>query len=178
MEIKYSINEISSVNDRLIEEFSCGNMVIDNCLKKARVSAGATLVVIDEIAGHIVAFCTYTTSGLSKMVSDYVNNKCIKYRVTYPAAEIKYFAVDEKYQHMSYDNEDDNYKISDHFLCEIIRRLSVISDKIIYFEYVILYSVPDAVSFYKRNNFEEFTEYMEHDAHYHIENCTPMFLAL
>ena len=36
MEIKYSINEISSVNDRLIEEFSCGNVVIDNCLKKGK----------------------------------------------------------------------------------------------------------------------------------------------
>ena len=63
-------------------------------------------------------------------------------------------------------------------LCEIIKRLFEISEDIIYFEYVLLYSVPNAVSFYERNGFRKFSEYMVSDSYMYIDGCIPMFLTL
>ena len=77
--------------------------------------------------------------------------------ITYPAAEIKYFAIDKTYQHKSYD---DDFKFSDLMLCEVLKKLIEISEEAISFDYILLYSVPEAVNFYKRNGFCEFTEFM------------------
>lgn len=78
--------------------------------------------------------------------------------ITYPAAEIKYFAIDKTYQHKSYD---DDFKFSDLMLCEVLKKLIEISEEAISFDYILLYSVPEAVNFYKRNGFCEFTEFMK-----------------
>ena len=111
----------------------------------------------------MIGYCTYCTSGLTVCVeSD---------RVTQPASEIKYFAVSEKYQHRPFD-EDFNF--SDLMLCKVIARLYEISEDVISFEHILLYSVPEAVSFYQRNGFKKFSEYMEEDSYRYIKGCIPM----
>ena len=44
--------------------------------------------------------------------------------------------------------------------------------------HISLYSVPQAVNFYKRSGFVEFASYMQRDKKTYIEQCIPMFLAL
>lgn len=41
-----------------------------------------------------------------------------------------------------------------------------------------LYSVPDAIEFYKKNRFEFLNEYMIPIKHIESEDCTPMYLRL
>lgn len=165
---KYKFKRISSVDIELIEEFSCGSPELDKKLLQMKDNDdGTTFVFLDETNGQIIGYCTYCASGLKK---SYENDS-----VTYPAAEIKYFAIDKTYQHKAYD-EDFNF--SDLMLCEVMRRLIEISENSISFDYILLYSVPDAVSFYKRNGFYEFTEFMEHDSYNYINGCIPMFFPL
>ncbi len=165
---EYCFKEISSVNIELIEDFSCCSIELDKkLLQMKKHNEGITIVLIDNINNCIIGYCTYTTSGLK--IGDQ------NYNITYPASEIKFFAIDEKYQHKEYD---EYFKISDLMLCEIIKRLFEISEDIIYFEYVLLYSVPNAVSFYERNGFRKFSEYMVSDSYMYIDGCIPMFLTL
>ena len=165
---KYKFKRISSVDIELIEEFSCGSDELDKKLKDMKKNdEGTTFVFLDETNGQIIGYCTYCASSLKK---SYENDS-----VTYPAAEIKYFAIDKVYQHKSYD-EDFNF--SDLMLCEILKKLIEISEETISFDYILLYSVPDAVSFYKRNGFLEFTEFMKKDSYTYIDGCIPMFFTL
>ena len=147
---KYKFKRISSINIELIEEFSCGLEELDKKLIQMKENdEGTTFVFLDETNGQIIGYCTYCASGLKKA---YENDS-----ITYPAAEIKYFAIDKTYQHKSYD---DDFKFSDLMLCEV------------------LYSVPEAVNFYKRNGFCEFTEFMKKDSYNYIDGCIPMFFTL
>lgn len=167
-QFKYKFKRISSVNIELIEDFSCGSTELDKKLFQMKdKDDGTTFVFLDETNGQIIGYCTYCTSGLKK---SYENDS-----ITYPAAEIKYFAIDKTYQHKAYD-EDFNF--SDLMLCEVMKKLIEISEESISFDYVLLYSVPDAVKFYKRNGFYEFTEFMEKDSYHYIEKCVPMFFKL
>lgn len=165
---EYEMLPLSSINDKLIEEFSCGNNELDNKLFKMKNSNDKLttigLVECYKNTKHLVGYCTYTASGIS------CTNSYDK--ITFSAAEIKYFAIDEKYQHMYYDKE---YKFSDFLLDNIIKHFYDISDNIISFDYIILYSVPTAVSFYKRANFYEFAEFMKRDSYIYIEDCIPMY---
>jgi hypothetical protein len=63
-------------------------------------------------------------------------------------------------------------------LCEIMKKLLEISENVISFDYILLYSVPDAVSFYERNGFSKFDEFMEKDSYIYIDGCVPMFFVL
>ena len=44
--------------------------------------------------------------------------------------------------------------------------------------HISLYSVPQAINFYKRSGFVEFDSYMQRDKKNYIARCTPMFLTL
>ena len=60
----------------------------------------------------------------------------------------------------------------------ILKKLIEISEEAISFDYILLYSVPEAVNFYKRNGFCEFTEFMKKDSYNYIDGCIPMFFTL
>ena len=63
-------------------------------------------------------------------------------------------------------------------LCEVLKKLIEISEEAISFDYILLYSVPEAVNFYRRNGFYEFTEFMKKDSYNYIDGCIPMFFTL
>ena len=134
---KYKFKRISSINIELIEEFSCGLEELDKKLIQMKENdEGTTFVFLDETNGQIIGYCTYCASGLKKA---YENDS-----ITYPAAEIKYFAIDKTYQHKSYD---DDFKFSDLMLCEVLKKL-----------------ISEQVSVYRRTNVvksEKFSEIMK-----------------
>ena len=53
-----------------------------------------------------------------------------------------------------------------------------ISESVCGASHVVLYSVPEAVSFYQRNGFNKFIGDMEMPSKMFVEGCTPMFLNL
>lgn len=166
--INYSFERISAIDINLVADFSCGRDALDDKLKQMREDdEGTTYVLIDLDNNKIIGYCTYTTSGLRLSYE--------KDKITQPAVEIKYFAISKDYQHKSYE---DDLNFSDYMICKIIERLIEISEEIISFRYILLYSVPEAINFYKKNGFSLFKQFMSGDTYNYIDGCVPMFYAL
>ncbi len=68
--------------------------------------------------------------------------------------------------------------VTNTFILVILKKCRTISETIIGARYIILYSVADAVRFYKRNMFEPYTKFMTQDKIRFLDGCTPMFMAL
>lgn len=60
----------------------------------------------------------------------------------------------------------------------MISYMSKISHEVIGAAKIVLYAVPQAVSFYKRHGFKEFGDTMYGDEGYYVEGCKPMYLDL
>lgn len=166
--IEYTFEQISSIDIKLVEDFSCGAPELDEKLKQmSQNDEGTTYVFLDNVNNKIIGYCTFSTSGLRL---SYQHDS-----ITHPAAEIKYFAISKDYQHKPYK---EGLNFSDLMMCEIIKRLIDISENTISFDYILLYSVKQAVNFYERNGFYKFTEYMNRDSYNYIDGCIPMFYEL
>ena len=155
-------------------EFSCGNSEIDRYLKEdaAKDCDCVTYVFSDIDTDDVIAFASLRCSGIIFQDSNHLE--------LLPAIEIRYFATDERFQHiqMQTDISNDRYCISDSVFCELIRMVREIACHTVGAEYVVLYSVPTAVSFYRRNLFEEFNEAFTPERYLYINECLPMYLPL
>jgi hypothetical protein len=155
-------------------EFSCGNAEIDRYFKESadKDCDCVTYVFSDTDTGDIIAFASLRCSGIIFQDSNHIE--------LFPAIEIRYFATDERFQHiqMQTDLPEDRYCISDSVFCELMRMIRDISCRTVGAEYVVLYSVPSAVGFYRRNLFEEFNEAFTPERHRYINDCLPMYLPL
>lgn len=171
--VKYSIkNGLSSVDYSLIEDFSCGNLEIDNAIKRKNLDTYTVKVIIDNNRNCMIGFIAYQASGITLSYENTV--------ITKPALQVGYFAIDSKYQHLPYIDEktDDRYNLSDHIFNNFLKHFRKISEKILYLDYIILYSVPDAKSFYLRNCFEDFSCYMNSDKYPYLEGCSAMYMCI
>lgn len=93
------------------------------------------------------------------------------------AVEIKMYAVDEKYQDVFYESENESLPIAAWILRMVINWLYEISENIISFKAIFLHSLPEDVEFYKKNEFEELEENMQ--PFFSVdEDFTPLYLAL
>ena len=172
-EVKYKITDLSSVNEKLIEDFSCGIDDIDKVIKNKDAIDCTLKLVVDEEKEYLIGFIAYQASGIR---SCYENAA-----VTKPALQINYFAIDSHYQHLKYDDSEDpedKYNLSDDIFCKFLDMFRDISDKYLYFEYIILYSVPSAKNFYVRNFFKEFNAYMSPDNYRYLDGCLPMYMPI
>ena len=166
--ISYSFLPVTAVSEELIAAFSCGSAELDKKLSEIRSDEYITgYAFVDNDAQRIIGYCAFNASGLT------LSND--RERITYPAAEIKYFAIDEAYQHRQYSEE---MNFSDYIFSKVIAHLYDISENVIAIRFVLLYSVPAAVTFYKRNFFEEFSSYMENDTYRYITGCVPLYYPL
>lgn len=173
-QVKYSVIDLSSVDEKLIEDFSCGNNEIDRIIKNKNSPESTIKLVMDDKKKCLIGFIAYQASGIRL----YYENTAI----TKPALQINYFAIDSRYQHLQYDNHEDfqenKYNLSDEIFCEFLKLFRKISEEFLYFEYIILYSVPNAKNFYIRNFFEEFNTYMSPDKYRYLDGCLPMYMSI
>lgn len=169
-EVEYSIVNLSSVSTNLIEDFDCGIDEINKVFKNNPENDFTCKVFIDNINNRIIGFIAYRSSGIRMTYEKDI--------VTKSALEISYFALDNDYQHLPYNKDYDSYNLSDSILCECLKMFRNLSEEVLYFSYIVLFSVPSAINFYKRNFFEEFNQYMESDNYTFIDGCIPMFMAL
>lgn len=86
---------------------------------------------------------------------------------------INMFAINEKYQDTIYNGK----LISDMIMEDIVGHLYDLSVNVVGGKFIILCSVPNAISFYKRNNFTEFDNDMTIFDKY-IEGTTPMYIKM
>lgn len=156
----------------LVQKFNCGNEVINNYLKNNAYndSKATTFIVLDTKLNEIICYYSLNCSGF---VIDNGNNFTI-----YPAVEIKMFAIDEKYQHMPYSESIEDGNLSDMLFSEVIGFIYSFTDNFCGADKVILYSVPEAESFYIRNGFKRFESFMLQSTSLFLDGCIPMYLNL
>ncbi len=171
-EIDFKLSLLSPSSVELLGDFDCGNGVINDYLKKDSCGDGGcvTYLVVDKATRKIIGFASLACSGIHYCIGSY--------RHTLPAIEIKYFAITSGLHKLPQDRKEKHYYFSDRVLCELIRCCNDITERIIGAEYIVLYSVPEAVSFYRRNGFKEYDKFMNSDNIRFLEGCTPMYLVL
>lgn len=153
--------------------FNCGNEYIDNYYKENKIFLDNDAVTYcfwtDESKRALVGIASLSCSGII------IKSKTQFYLE--PAIEIKIFAVDEKYQHVTFPDEETNENWSDYclfYLFEIIDDICTHCGA----AHIVLYSVKQAEGFYKRHHFERFKELMERPSNREIDGCIPMFINL
>ncbi|MFU0827853.1 MAG: hypothetical protein ACFWTJ_10045 [Lachnoclostridium sp.] len=173
-EISYDIIKLGKNNYTLLKDFDCGSETLNNYFREEceNDDSVVTYLFVDKKLNKLIGCVSLACSGIMYEVGKYVN--------TFPAIEIKYFAVRSCYQDLLYEASEDSehYYFSDELLSSIIFKCCDISQNIIGASYLILYSVKDAVHFYRRNKFIEYNEYMKKNKNQEITDCYPMFLPL
>lgn len=169
--VLYSDNYIE-----LIEKFNCGNPSIDKYLKeKAKedliLGRGTTKLFLNKQKDRLIGF--YTLNCTSLVIGDNTVDGNFN-----PAVEIKMFAVDREYQKIPYSEDEDDFKLSDDLLLDIIDDIRIFTESCCGASHVVLYSIPYSVKFYTRNGFKNFLSNMKRNTDRYVEGCIPLFLTL
>ncbi|MGL4876147.1 MAG: hypothetical protein ACRC30_16020 [Clostridium sp.] len=179
-EIDYEIiiyNDNSKKQFKNICNFTCGNENIDEylkekCLNDLDEGLGLTKVILNSRNKDVIGFYTLCTTAIVYRISGKDHYK--------PSMEVKYFAMNERYQGLFFksDNPEDKLTLSDMIFSSIIGEINEISETICGISSIVLYAVPKAYNFYKKNFFEPFNKYMARDEGKYIKDCIPMFMEL
>mgnify|MGYP004545229193 CR=1 FL=1 len=173
-DIEYRMELLDENNSYLINNFNCGNEEISDFLNKKALSSEYLKTYIFISENEVIAFVTLACSGIRH---SYQGTKAML-----SAIEIKYFAMSEKYHSVLYDeisyDENKNYTLSDQILSDVLRFCHKIKEEILGAQYIVLYSVPKALHFYKANFFQEFDEFMEEENLRYLDGCIPMYMEL
>lgn len=151
--------------------FNCGNEYIDQYYRDNKIFSDNDAVTYcfwaDEQKSELVGIASLSCSGIIIKSHDQFN-------IT-PAIEIKIFAVDERYQHVKFPDDDTTEKWSDYCLFYLLLAIDNIRSWC-GASHVVLYSVKSAVNFYSRHGFQRFQQLMAQPSNYEIAECIPMFL--
>lgn len=174
-DITYKVDIISNKYLSLIKNFSCDNKEIDNYLQNKAMQDnefgnGVTKLFLNESETEVIAY--YTLNCCSMVIEQYHKNYFA------PAVEIKMFAVNKKYQKLSYSEKKEDGVFSDFILCKIISEINNFTEYQCGANRIVLYAVKNALEFYGDIGFEDFTDIMKKDNDLYLDECTPMFLNL
>lgn len=173
----FSLERLNSKTQKYCNDFDCGNEYI-NAFVRDTNSESTDRVSYIYVDNRIKkAACVYSLACSSIILQSAANITLI------PAVEIKIFALDRNFQHKSYgvyerSKDDEDLTYGDVFLSNAISSIVDFTTNICGSEYIVLYSVPEAEHFYKRNYFENFDNFMSPDQTIVNEDCIPMFYVL
>lgn len=164
------IKEIDKAN-MLLVKFHCGNEEIDSYFQNKALNDddAVTYCFLDDNLSTIIALSSLSCNGII------VKSKKSLY--TYPAVEIKMFAVNDCFKHKSCPIYE-GLNWSDYCFDTTISIITQFTEKYCGASRVFLYSVPQAVHFYKRQHMQEFTDLMCRDDRAYLKGCTPMLMCL
>lgn len=172
----YSIDIVvlTEHNKHYVEDFYCGNHSIDLYFKKESFSdkTSVTYMFIDKDEDQLIACITVACSAIFTECEEQ------QFSTLLSAMEVKYLAVNEKYQHIPYKENTTRPSLSDYMFDYMIDYLWKLSHDTIGAAKIVLYSVPQAVTFYKRHGFKMFGDTMYGDVGYFVEGCEPMYYDL
>lgn len=179
-EIKIDLNNccmevVSEESASIFSGFTSGNPEIDKYFqeKAASDSRNVCYAFCNQENGDVIGLAALCCSG--------INLDDAKLVELIPSIKIDYFAVSEKYQDIELSGSDDpeeRYFVSDAFLSFLIKEIREITESYLGATHIVLYSVPDAVHFYKRNLFCDFEEFMKPEQYRYLDGCKPMYMAL
>lgn len=180
-EIDICFRRLTSDDKDMVSEFECGNDTLSYFLHKQSFSSkrNVTYIFIDKLKNKIVCFCSICCNGILtlKSVSDVKEIKIIRENI--PSIEIDYFAVDENYKNLVYDeNSTRTETLSKGMFLYLIEYIKNIADEKIGAEKICLYSVPEAKTFYKRCGFEDFSSFMVEENKPYLNGCIPLYYNL
>lgn len=175
-EITVDIQVLTNENTVYLKNFKCGNVSIDYYFNKCAQNddTSVTYLFIDSEKDRLIACMTISCSAIfcrenpeeDKLLSTVLS-----------AMEIKYFAVDDLYKHIPYI-KGSPYSLSHYIFIYMLSQMREISHTVIGASKVVLYSVPDAVNFYRRCKFKEFGDSMYGDEGSYLQGCVPMYFDL
>ena len=144
------ISELQQRHKKILDSFSCGNIVIDNFLKSNDAynsSIGKTYVLLSENEQMVIGYYTISTGSV-----DYIDGAL---RIKDAGAiNINYFAIDESFQkNVVFEENGAKTYVSDYLLDDCFQRIESIRSKDVGFSYITLDSTPEGVWLYERNGF-------------------------
>lgn len=178
MDYSISFHRISVADSDLLKDFHCGNPAIEQFIHEESLFAGkdVTYLFIDTENQSIIGFCSICCSGISCVEED--TEKKL-FTTIIPAIEIDYFAIDEEYRSLRLDKDSNRYEtLSQSLFLFMIHKIEEITHTVVGATHICLYAVPQAVSFYKRCGFCEFSPYMNRDELPFLDGCIPMFYTI
>ena len=134
----------------LSKKFNSGHIVLDSFIKseKSTDSAyGVTYIWLNESEDEIIGYYCISAGTFDYKENETRIKQC-------GAAHIDYFAIDEKYQGVKYEDDKYEYKLSDLLLLDCLNRINVIRH-CIGIGCVTLSSTEQGYNLYKRADFEE-----------------------
>ena len=141
------ICQAASSEDLYKVSFNCGQDGIDSYFEEKLLTdhdAVSYCFWTDASKQELVGIASLSCSGIIIQSRNHFN-------IT-PAIEVKIFAIDEKYQHQAFPDDDGGaLNWSDYCLYYLLEKITDIAENICGASHVVLYSVPEAVSFYRRN---------------------------
>ena len=155
----------------IVRSFDCGNYALNQFLFSCFNNHERVLYLfIDDNIQKIAAYSSLVCTSLI------YSQESKQYQI--PAIEIKTFAVDKSYQNLPFSGNRADGVLSDSIFNSMVATAFDLSETVIGAEYVTLYSVQAAQSFYERNGFSVFEENMTEFYNYFNESCIPMYFEL
>lgn len=160
----------------LVKTFKCGNNWIDKFVstQSYKDKETVTYIALDVKLSKIIAILTVECTGI--YTSHNSNSK--RRNSVISAIGIKYFGVDVHYQSIPYSDDIADRTLSHQIFNKWMSVLIQFSREKIGARKVVLYSVPEAESFYKRFGFINFKSYMAKDDAASLNGCVPLYFSL
>lgn len=181
-EVQIDVLDLSEIDPEVLSAFSCGTEGLDQFLQeRAQNDSAKTFLFVDVDRNRIVAYTSLSCSAIMYAVEDDDAIMFAPERFSLvPAIEIKYFAVDKTYQHLRYEDDAPNSRLtlSCHLFRYIVDHIRDIAQNQVGAEYIVLYSVPKAIHFYERNLFNRFKGEMVGNADPYLMGCQPMYMEI
>lgn len=182
---KYSILNLDNKDEiyLYLNGFDCGkeklNKYMFQCIENECI---VTHILYNNQKKEPIGVCMLCCSSLVNCKNNYDENDNLDEDrpctyLFFPALEIKYFALDVKYQDTQFDDSEMGY-FANVFLSVMLSNIRDYSRTFSKVNYVTLYSVEDAIGFYSRNGFSEFDSSMAIDDDSFIRDCLPMCMVL
>lgn len=177
-ECPIEFRKVTKADEALLSDFQCENDAIRKFIRCESIESqeNVSYLFVDINNNIIIGFCSICCTGISTIEYDIDEQP---YDTSLPAVEINFFAIDNRYQKLAFDCESSRYEtLSAMLFLRMLKHIFDIASDVVGATHICLYSVPQAVNFYKRCGFSLFEEYMRSDEKPFLNGCIPMFLAI
>lgn len=177
-DVPLSVEILSSENMYLLQSFHCGDPNIDSCiLDDARSPKTVSYLFVNVEKDELVAYCSISCAGIVRHIEDLDTMELIP--KTSSAIEIDFFAVSSDYRGLRFSETSERYDtLSATIFDYCITHILDISLTVVGAEMIVLYSVPNALSFYQHRGFTAFHSNMAQDKDPFLKGCIPVYYPL
>lgn len=176
-EYQISVKRITEIDSAKIIEFNCGNPSLNKFFRGdlPNFRNSVTYVFYDDENDMIVGFGAICCNAIQVSIRDPKGG----YTTNMPAIDIDYFAIDEHYRGIVFEEGQPSRETLSSALFKFLLKLCIdISKKYIGATVISLYSVPRAEHFYSRCGFRRFDDYMLSDEKPFFDGCVPMLMEI